>query len=605
MYCMKTVNFTKITIQNFLSVGEEPVIVDFKRGLHVITGRNIDKPDRKNAVGKSTVADALYFAIFGETLREIKKELIINNITGGKTQVELEFNVDSPRGNNKFHVIRTLSPTKIQVYKDGVDKTRDSIANTTKYICDVLSASPAVFQNCVIMTVNNAVPFMAKNKTEKRRFIEDIFGMEVFSKMISILRAEYNDIKKEFDVQNTKLDEVTTSLTSYNSQKARSLNKKQEKRTLYLERQLNNSQEIDDLTEKVSKMSDSVEINKFKQQIANLDDKLLTCEDSLTLLIEESTTQKAILSHKKEHYTNIGTSESKCPVCLRSIEEHDKETIDLEKNILKNEIVQIAADVKTLLTKIQESKDHKEKIKNLIQHTTSSLNNANLQLLTKKNLLDNIDKLVMWQTELEIDIVSLNNDVGEFDELITSTEARFNEITNTVANISKQLSKLDIVKFIVSEEGVKSYIVNKLLELLNNKLYFYLKKLDSNSTCVFNEYFEEEIVNDKNKICSYFNFSGAERKSIDLACLFAFSDIRRLQGGVSYNIAIYDELFDSSFDDKGIEIITEILRERVESLKECTIVISHRKESLKAVTGDIIFLEKKNGITRRVEYSED
>lgn len=602
---MKTVNFTKIAIQNFLSVGEEPVIVRFKRGLHVITGRNIDKPERKNAVGKSTIADALYFAIFGETLREIKKELIINNITGGKTQVELEFEVDSPRGNNKFQIIRTLTPTKVYVYKDGVDKTRDSIANTTKYICEVLSASPAVFQNCVIMTVNNAVPFMAKNKTEKRRFIEDIFGMEVFSRMISILRAEYNDIKKEFDIQNTKLDEVTTSLTSYNLQKTRSINRKQEKHKLYLERQLNNSQEINELVEKINKMPDSAMVGKLKQQISELDNKLFTCEDNLTLLIEESTTQKAILNHKKEQYSNIGTSESKCPVCLRSIQEHDKKTIELEKNIIKNDIVQIATSLKTILSSIQESKEHKEKIKGLIRHTTKLLNNANLQLQSKKNLQDNIDKLTMWQSELEVDIESLNNDVSEFDNLIISTESRNKELNNTVASISKQLSKLDIVKFIVSEEGVKSYIVNRLLELLNNKLYFYLKKLDSNSTCVFNEYFEEEIVNDKNKICSYFNFSGAERKSIDLACLFAFSDIRRLQGGVSYNIAIYDELFDSSFDDKGIELITEILRERVESLNECTIVISHRKESLKAVTGDIIFLEKENGITRRVEYSED
>jgi DNA repair exonuclease SbcCD ATPase subunit len=601
---MKTVNFTRIAIQNFLSVGEEPVVVDFKRGLHIITGRNIDKPERKNAVGKSTVADALYFAIFGETLREIKKELIINNITGGKTQVELEFEVNSPRGNNKFQIIRTLSPTKVQVYKDGVDKTRDSLANTTKYICEVLSASPAIFQNCVIMTVNNAVPFMAKNKTEKRRFIEDIFGMEVFSKMISILRAEYNDIKKEYDVQNTKLDEVTSTLTSYNLQKTRSLDKKQEKRDLYLERQRNNSQEIADLTKQINQMTDSVDIDKYKQQITDLEAKLSTCEDKISTLIEESTTQKATLNHKKDHYTKIGTDESKCPVCLRSIEDHDKETIEFEKQKLKEEIVQIASDVKILLTKVQESKDLKDKIKNLIQQTTRSLNNANLQLQSKKNLQVNINKLSKWQEELEIDIETLNNDTNEFDDLINNTESRQTEITNTVSDISKQLSKLDIVKFVVSEEGVKSYIVNKLLELLNNKLYFYLKKLDSNSTCVFNEYFEEEIVNDKNKICSYFNFSGAERKSIDLACLFAFSDIRRLQGGVSYNIAIYDELFDSSFDDKGIELITEILKERVESLDECTVVISHRKESLKAVTGDIIFLEKREGITRRVEYSE-
>jgi len=601
---MKTVNFTKIAIQNFLSVGEEPVVVDFKRGLHIITGINIDKPERKNAVGKSTIADALYFAIFGETLREIKKELIINNITGGKTQVELEFEVDSPRGNNKFHIIRTLSPTKVQVYKDGVDKTRDSLANTTKYICEVLSASPAIFQNCVIMTVNNAVPFMAKNKTEKRRFIEDIFGMEVFSRMISILRAEYNDIKKEYDVQNTKLDEVTSSLTSYNLQKTRSLDKKQEKRDLYLERQRNNSQELADLTKQINQMSGSADITKYKQQITDLEVKLSTCEDKISTLIEESTTQKATLNHKKDHYTKIGTDESKCPVCLRSIEDHDKETIESEKQKLKEEIVQIVSDVKILLTRVQDSKDLKTKIKTLIQQTTRSLNTANLQLQSKKNLQDNINKLTKWQEELEIDIESLNNDTNEFDDLINITESRQAEINNTVSDISKQLSKLDIVKFVVSEEGVKSYIVNKLLELLNNKLYFYLKKLDSNSTCVFNEYFEEEIVNDKNKICSYFNFSGAERKSIDLACLFAFSDIRRLQGGVSYNIAIYDELFDSSFDDKGIELITEILKERVESLDECTIVISHRKESLKAVTGDIIFLEKREGITRRVEYSE-
>ena len=88
---MKTINFTRIAIQNFLSIGEEPVVVNFQRGLHVLTGKNIDKPERRNAVGKSTIADSLYFAIFGETLREIKKDLIVNNITGGKTHVELDF----------------------------------------------------------------------------------------------------------------------------------------------------------------------------------------------------------------------------------------------------------------------------------------------------------------------------------------------------------------------------------------------------------------------------------------------------------------------------------------------------------------------------------
>ena len=192
----------------------------------------------------------------------------------------------------------------------------------------------------------------------------------------------------------------------------------------------------------------------------------------------------------------------------------------------------------------------------------------------------------------------------DFDNLIIETEERLKDTEDKVERFRKDLSKLDIVKYVVSEEGVKSFIVNKLLELLNNKLLTYLRKLDSNSICIFNEYFEEEITNEKNKICSYFNFSGAERKSIDLACLFTFSDMRRMQGGVKYNLAIYDELFDSSFDEKGIELVTQILQERTEELDECSIVISHRKESIKAVTGEVIYIEKENGISRRVAYTE-
>ena len=91
---MKIVNFDSITLKNFLSVGEEPVSVDFKPGLHIITGVNKDKQDRRNGVGKSTIADSIHFAIFGTTIRELKKENISNNLTSGTTHVELKFTID-------------------------------------------------------------------------------------------------------------------------------------------------------------------------------------------------------------------------------------------------------------------------------------------------------------------------------------------------------------------------------------------------------------------------------------------------------------------------------------------------------------------------------
>ena len=145
---MKYVSFKELKIKNFLSIGEEYVTVNFDKGLHIVTGVNRDKEDRRNGVGKSTIADALYFAIFGQTLREIKKNFIANNLTSGTCEVQLSFVVDdSKHGVNEFDIIRTLNPSKVYVYKNGNDKTRDSIANTNEYINTVLSSTPEIFQN--------------------------------------------------------------------------------------------------------------------------------------------------------------------------------------------------------------------------------------------------------------------------------------------------------------------------------------------------------------------------------------------------------------------------------------------------------------------------
>ena len=603
MYSMKTVNFKRIAIQNFLSVGEEPVVVEFKEGLHILTGNNKDKPERKNAVGKSTVADAIYFSIFGETLREIKKDLIINNITGGKTHVELDFDINSSHGNNTFKVVRTLSPTKVFVYKDGVDKTRDSAANTTKYICDVLSSSPAIFQNCVIMTVNNAVPFMAKNKIDKRKFIEDIFGMEVFSKMISQIRSEYNEIKRQYDIEYSKFEEVEKNYSNYITQREKSIEKKQEQKELYEGRFKNNKDEINTLNDKLKCITLS-DVDKLNDEINSLEKKASQCEAKIHTYLEENAATKTTIAHKRDTYLKIGTDGDSCPVCLRPILEHDKNYIVKEKENLKKDIEILAQSMKTISSKVDDVKIVKDKIKAAISSKKLEVSGIALQQQNINNMRDRIKQLEYWQAELIQDIDTLENSSSDLDHLIDDSKLRLEELRASTQSISKNINNLDIVKYIVSEEGVKSYIVNRLLELLNSKLQYYLKKLDANFTCFFNEFFEEEIFNEKNKVCSYFNFSGAERKAIDLACLFTFSDIRRMQGGVSYNIAIYDELFDSSFDEKGIDHITDILKERVDIFNECSIVISHRKESVKAVTGDVIFLEKENGITRRVDYSE-
>lgn len=598
---MKSVKFKHLKIQNFLSIGNTPVELTFGEGINIITGINKDKPDRRNAIGKSTIADGLYFAIFGETLREIKKDLIVNNVTGGTACIELTFVVDSSIGTNEFRVVRSLNPSKVYVYKDGVDKTRDTIANTNKYICDVLSATPSVFQNCVILTVNNAVPFMAKNKIEKRKFIEDIFGLEVFSNMLSELRGELNGVSREYELENAKYDEVNKTVVDYERQREKVLEHRRLKRDVYLNRQTENENNLTTLQTKKDSINFFDEI-AIKERIVKLDEYISKCDkviSSKNLQIGELTGKIKAL---KTNLSKIGTDEDTCPVCLRSIQDHDSDYIEAEKTKIENEITELLHNLKTLRDEVVDTQEKKDIVATKLKEEESKLSKNKLLQQESKNLEDKINQIYKWQQSLKEDIQQVENTSTDFDDLIETTKARITELDNHIAEKKATVQMLEVVKYVISEEGVKSYIVNKLLELLNSKLMYYLKKLDSNAICYFNEFFEEEIVNENNKICSYFNFSGAERKSVDLACLFTFSDLRRMQGGVQYNIAFYDELFDSSFDEKGIELIVDILKERADQYNECIYVISHRSESLKAVTGEVVYLQKENGITNRVDF---
>jgi DNA repair exonuclease SbcCD ATPase subunit len=600
---MKFVTFQQLKIKNFLSVGEEEVIINFSKGLHIITGINKDKIDRRNGVGKSTIADALFFAVFGTTVRDIKKEFVPNNLTSGTCSVELSFNVNSPKGNDDFVVKRTLNPSKLSIIKNGKDKTRDSIANTTEYICAVLSSSPELFHNCVIMTVNNTLPFMAKTKGEKRKFIEQIFNLQVFSDMLSILKEDQNKVNKSFDIENAKLEVIKNTIEQYSKQKEVKTKEKQNKIEALKTKIVKNQFEVIELEKDLKKL----DVLDFSSKKENLDKLQKTCklvEEKIESLVIKTVELKTDLKQKKTKFLQIGTDKDVCPTCLRPIEQKDREDLLNIKKNLENEIKDHEERFNYETNEVNSYKHKLENGKSLISKLEEELSDLKSQIANKTYIIKRIQDLNYINGQLNENINDISADNNPIDDFIKTAKEGYDQISTELENIKKVINLLDAVKFVVSEEGVKSYIVKKILQNFNSKLAFYLKKLDSNSICIFNEYFEEEILNEKGKICCYNNFSGAERKAIDLACLFSFMDMRKAQGNVHYNVSIYDELLDSSLDEKGVEIVLDILKERSIKFNECVMIISHRKESIKSATGDVIFLEKQNGITRRVKFIE-
>ena len=600
---MKKIIFKKISVKNFLSVGSEPVVIDFKSGLHIITGLNKDKEDRRNGVGKSTIADAIYFAIFGDTLRELKKEHIVNNTNRENCEIILDFDIEGFERKDEYKIVRMLEPSRCYIYKNGEDKTRDSIVNTTEYIFKKINCSPDIFQNCVIMTVNNTVPFMAKKKIEKRKFIEGIFNLEVFGTMLQQLREEYNESKKNFDIESTKCVEIESNLASQVAASEAYNKERDVKRQKYITRKENNTKELQSLSKNAKEFA-VLDVKKIEKDIDALTAKAQKIDQEVIALRDKTSSYKTQIELKEKTHKHIGTDKDVCPTCLRGLEDKDRHNIKEEKQKIKQDISNFESKIANNLKKEEESSALEIKLYGAVDSLKGKINSFNLEQKEFENIQLRINQLNLWQKELDVDLTEVSKANNQHNANIEAITKRLEEVKTLLEKTKMHLNMLDAVKFVLSEEGVKSYIVKKILQLFNSKLAYYLKKMDANCICIFNEYFEEEIIDEKGKPCSYFNFSGAERKNIDLACLFAFMDIRRLQGNVAFNFSVYDELFDSSLDEKGVELVLGILRERIEKYNECIMVISHRKESVKFASGDIIYLEKKNGITKRVDYSD-
>ena len=457
------------------------------------------------------------------------------------------------------------------------------------------------------MTVNNTVPFMAKKRLDKRKFIEGILNLEIFSEMLLSARAEDNDVQKKYEHITKDFDHANNICKLLSDQKENIINSVKEQKDKILKRVKTIQDEITENKSKIKSINKEL-FEKSKNKFKAINEKISDISTQLSNVKTKITRHETEIEFHNKKLNNIGTSDDVCPTCLHQITNNDRDHIQKEKNNILKDIENCNDDIVSLNQQV-------DIIKELKQSNITAQGQIN-QYISNIKTVNNNNKLTKTYIEnLNKDLEKNNQDLTELQKRETSVEVQDlnNKIDNNLKEVQqleqdsntiyKSLSTLEVVKYILSEEGVKSFIVKKILDVLNNRLLYYLQKMDANCICRFNEYFEEEIVNEKGEDCSYFNFSGAERKNIDLAILFTFMDMRRLQGDIAYNIVMFDELLDSSLDEKGVELVLNIIRERIDTYSESIYIISHRKESVKAATGDVVVLEKRNGITTRVDLT--
>lgn len=546
----------------------------------------------------SSIADAFYYAIFGNTLRELSKQYIVNRKTGKNCSVKLEFEVETQNGSNYVVIERCLGPSKLTVWIDDIDKTKSGIPETNKFIREILEADEDIFQNCILMRANSTVPFMCKKKSDRKNFIESIFNLGIFSDMQKLLKDDVKIQRQEFIKIDSALEVLENTCNSYQrkidiirNEEASRLSKIESEKKRILELI---SQEED----KLSKIVVPEEVNNSKI-ISEKNNKKKKCEEYRKIILEKRYSLASDMKSLKRDITNIDNVGDACPTCKRP---YPEDQTNNNKKLREEKVKKI--------TSLKASYDENEKSYEILEKSIRDLDNEIMELRkaeSQRGILEERMKSIKKTISQYQDALGHVEERYEsksskmFEDSLLETQRQCKEKRNEKEDIQKVLSMMGICEHILGEAGVRSYIINKLLDLLNNRIRYYLKSFKSSFSFTFNEFFEEEIKDSNGVMCLYNNCSGAEMKKIDMAISFAFVDIIKLHRQINYNICFYDEILDSSLDNKNLENLLHFISEQNKINNKAIYIITHKNDITLPDINEIIVMEKRGGFTRKLE----
>ena len=574
---MQKIKFEKVKVRNFLSFGPDPIEFEYKNGLSFVTGYNKDQ-NSFNGVGKTTLlVESISFALFGETYRDINQSGIINENQKDECIVELWFDLNDDR----YKITRSLKPNKLYLYKNGIDITR-TIPETNKDIVNILGITKTIFNNTLVMTNDQKNRFLGQSKDQKTKFIEGILSLEVFSKMHEQAKKEFNEYQKVVDKSETVIEELKKSIVN-DEKYYTEFNTKRLVKISEIDNKIREYQEVQPVDK-------AVEIAEIDAQITQIDSKILDQGQKLQKSDVKKAQLESQISGLEKEIKKFDQIQFNCPTCKRPMGDHNPDEILVEKN-------KIVGQLETVKSTLQKLNVLTTKVRNTVQTYKKERTELEQKIGVFKKEQELFSSIRTLIEQLENKKQEIVNQVNPFEAKILDQKTKLDELHATHLGLEKQLRIKSGTKFVTSNQGVKSIIVKKILDTLNNRLAYYLQKLGSPHTCQFNEFFEEQILNKHGKEICYGNASGGEAKRIDFALLFAFRDIRRLQSNVEVNLTVLDELLDSGLDIRGQEEIQELLKNIAEESSECFYIITHRPDAIPP-DANIIKLEKENGITK-------
>jgi len=525
---------SSIEFKNFASYGNQVQKIEFdaeNSEFFLTLGKNGD--------GKTTIANAIIFALYGK-VEGVRLSDLPNRING-----ELWVKINLQCGNMHVEIERGLAPAKFDVLINGVEFDKAGKKSVQDYLEEEVYGIPYhVFKNIIILSINDFKSFLTMTPSDKKQIIDRMFGFSILNDMQKNVKEERKSIKMDMDSYESELNQILDNISSV----------KFKLNTLIEESSQKNREKLEELKSSLLEMNE--EVKGLKVNSENIDVNI----DGEKNQHDTKRSEASKLKHEIEYLKRkIELYEGgHCPTCETKLdtEWHNKQLDDLHVEIKdkKDQILTVKGEMDLITDSINTLKGSKSQIDSKISDLKYSMRNIKEEL---------------------VKMSSNTNDAGEFQHLknlIKEFEQTEKEKSTLRDGLSGEFNFMEIVETVLGEDGVKNLAVKTILPGLNTNIAAMAQTMHLQFQIRFDEKFNC-VINHLGEEINPMTLSTGERKKADFIIIIAIIKILKLRFP-QINLLFLDELL-SSVDHDGVHNMLKILKQVITEHKINTFVINH------------------------------
>jgi len=574
-----------LAVKNFMSVGNATQAVQFDRkDLTLVLGQNLDlggdDTGARNGTGKTTIINALSYALYGSALTNIKKDNLINKTNGKNMLVTIEFEKDGI----DYKIERGRKPNTMAFYVGGqeqqiTDESQGDSRETQAEIERMLGMSHDMFKHIVALNTYTE-PFLALKANDQRTIIEQLLGITMLSEKADALKEQLKATRDAITQEEYRIKAVTDA----NARIQEQIEATRRRQTLWTTKHTNEIQELVKALEVVGDLDIEQELANHNlldeyttktNNIREITKWKVACESEQVRLLKQLDKLKSEIEKLEKH---------ECYACGQAIHDHKHEQVLEEKrNTLKetsahylSNDTQLAEHVAALeligdpgkppqvfYDKKEDAINHKNTVANLRQ-----------QLATKQAEADPYAEQIRDMETQAVEEINY-------------------DLINELANVREHQEFL--LKLLTNKDSfIRKRIIDQNLSYLNARLSQYLDRIGLPHTVKFQNDLTVSI-EELGRELDFDNLSRGERNRLILSLSWAFRDVwESLYQPI--NLLFIDEVIDTGMDSSGVENSLAILKKMSREGHRSVWLVSH-KDELAGRVNNVLSVVKENGFT--------